>query len=70
MNGQGGVVVNHCIYASDDFFVPMTEAALALLTDVIIEAQQGSTKFSIGLHDDPDARSDALVDQLEGQDGG
>lgn len=36
-----------------------------ILTDVVIETQQSTTKLTIGLHDDPDARSDALVDQLE-----
>eukprot|EP00306_Pavlova_sp_CCMP459_P010903 CAMPEP_0185183734 /NCGR_PEP_ID=MMETSP1140-20130426/2148_1 /TAXON_ID=298111 /ORGANISM="Pavlova sp., Strain CCMP459" /LENGTH=88 /DNA_ID=CAMNT_0027749759 /DNA_START=569 /DNA_END=835 /DNA_ORIENTATION=+ len=35
---------------------------------VVIEAPQCPHELLIALHDDPDARADALVDELEGQD--
>lgn len=42
----------------------------AILTDIVVKPKEGAAELSVALHDNPDARSDALVDQLQRENGG
>lgn len=41
---------------------------LRVRTDVVVEAHEGAGELALVLHDDPDRRADAPVNELEGED--